>query len=93
MTAPTSRLIIVVVQSPLLFRVVGRNGEATFMRGPTIRSPPIVWNFRFTSSIFDLWSSPWGVARLLGLRGDSLRPHSEEGVGQHHHHELLTKVN
>jgi len=36
---------IVVVQSPLLLRVVGRNGDATFSRDPTIRLPPIVWNF------------------------------------------------
>jgi len=28
------------------FREVGRNGETTTPRGPTIRSPPIVWNFR-----------------------------------------------
>jgi len=34
-----SRHVIVVVQSPLLYRVVGRNGEATFPRGTTIRSP------------------------------------------------------
>jgi len=49
-TAPTSRHLIVVVQSPLLFRVVSRNGEATFPRGPSIRSPTIVWNFRFSFS-------------------------------------------
>jgi len=29
--------------------------------------------FGTTSSIFDLWSRPWGVARLLGLRG--IPPH------------------
>jgi len=27
-------------------------------------------------SIFDLWPRPWGVARLLGLRGVPPRPHS-----------------
>ena len=31
-------------------------------------------------SILDLWSRPWGVARLLGLRGVPLRPHPSEGV-------------
>ena len=32
-------------------------------------------------SILDLWSRPWGVARLLGLRGVPLRSHPSEGVG------------
>ena len=32
-------------------------------------------------SILDLWSCPWGVARLLGLRGVDPRPHSQEWVG------------
>jgi len=32
--------------------------------------------FGTTSSIFDLWSRPWGVARLLGLRGVPPRPPS-----------------
>jgi len=36
--APMSHRFIVVVQSPLFCRVMGRNGEATFPRGPTIRS-------------------------------------------------------
>ena len=36
-------------------------------------------------SIIDLWSRPWGVARLLGLRGVSPRPHPSEGVGYYHH--------
>jgi len=40
-SAPTSRRLIVVVQSPILFRAVGRNGEATFPNGPIIRSLPI----------------------------------------------------
>jgi len=31
--------------------------------------------FGITSSIFDLWSRPWGVARLLGLRGVHAFPH------------------
>jgi len=35
-TAQMSRRLIVVVQSPLLYRVVGRNGEATFPRDPII---------------------------------------------------------
>jgi len=34
--APTFRRLIMVVQSPLLFRVVGHSGELTFPRGPTI---------------------------------------------------------
>ena len=32
-------------------------------------------------SILDLWYRPWGVARLLGLRGVPPRPHPSEGVG------------
>ena len=32
-------------------------------------------------SIFNLWSSPWGVARLLGLRGVPPCPQPSEGVG------------
>jgi len=35
----TCRWFIVVVQSPLLYQVVCRNGEANFPRGPTIRLP------------------------------------------------------
>ena len=37
--------------------------------------------FGSSLSILDLWSRPWGVARLLGLRGVPLRPHPLEGVG------------
>ena len=32
-------------------------------------------------SFYDLWSRPWGVARLLGLHGLPPCPHSSEGVG------------
>jgi len=39
--------------------------------------------FGTTSSIFDRWSRPCGVARLLGLRGVHPRPHPSEGVGLH----------
>ena len=31
--------------------------------------------------LFDLWSRPWGVARLLGLHGLPPCPHPSEGVG------------
>jgi len=34
-----------------------------------------------TTSIFDLWSRLWSVARLLGLRGVSPRPHPWKGSG------------
>ena len=37
--------------------------------------------FGSSLSILDLWSRPWGVARLLGLRGVPPRPHPSEGVG------------
>ena len=32
-------------------------------------------------SLYDLWSKPWGVARLLGLHGLPPCPHPSEGVG------------
>ena len=32
-------------------------------------------------SLYDLWSRPWGVARLLWLHGLPPCPHSSEGVG------------
>ena len=32
-------------------------------------------------SLYDLWSRPWRVARLLGLHGLPPCPHSSEGVG------------
>jgi len=38
--APKSCCLIVVAQSPLLFRVVDRYGEKTFPSGPTNRSLP-----------------------------------------------------
>ena len=37
--------------------------------------------FGSSLSILDLWSRPWGVARLLGLRRVPPRPHPSEGVG------------
>ena len=33
-------------------------------------------------SLYDLWSRPWGVARLLGLHGLAPCPHPSEGVGK-----------
>ena len=35
-----------------------------------------------TLSLGDLWSSPWGVARLLGIHGLRPCPHPLTGVGQ-----------
>ena len=32
-------------------------------------------------SLYDLWSRPWGVSRLLGLHGLPPCPHSSKGVG------------
>ena len=32
-------------------------------------------------SLYDLWSRPWGISRLLGLHGLPLCPHPLEGVG------------
>jgi len=36
--------------------------------------------FGTTSSIFHLWTRPWSVARLLGLRGIPMRLYPSEGV-------------
>ena len=33
-------------------------------------------------SLYNLWSRPWGVARLLGLHGLPPCPHPSEGVGK-----------
>ena len=44
-------------------------------------------------SLYDLWSRPWGVARLLGLHGLPPCPHPSEGVGnqqQQQHNVMLT---
>ena len=37
--------------------------------------------FGDSRSIYDLWSRPWGVARLLALNGLPPCPHPSEGVG------------
>ena len=37
--------------------------------------------FGDSPSLYDLWSRPWGVARLLGLHGLPPCPHPSEGVG------------
>ena len=37
--------------------------------------------FSDSLSLYELWSRPWGVARLLGLHGLPPCPHPSEGVG------------
>ena len=37
--------------------------------------------FGHSLSLYDLWSRPWGVARLLGLHGLPPCPHPSEGAG------------
>ena len=37
--------------------------------------------FGNSQSLYDLWSRPWGVARLLGLHGLPPCPHPSKGVG------------
>ena len=37
--------------------------------------------FNDSLSLYDLWSRPWRVARLLGLHGLPPCPHTSEGVG------------
>ena len=48
-----------------------------------LASEPPLRKSVFGSSLFilDLWSRPWGVARLLGLCGVPPCPHPSEGVG------------
>ena len=48
--------------------------------------------FGSSLSILDLWSRPWGVARLLGLRGVPPRPHLSEGVGLYHHYHQQEQI-
>ena len=38
-------------------------------------------SFGDSLSLYDLWSRPWRVARLLGLHGHPPCPHPSEGVG------------
>ena len=48
--------------------------------------------FGSSLSILDLWSRPWGVARLLGLRGVHPSPHSPRRgrvVPTHHSHQPM----
>jgi len=52
---PTSCSLIVVVQSPFLYRAIGRNGEVIFPRGPTIRSLPIVRTRRHRRQCPRIW--------------------------------------
>jgi len=42
-TAPTSRRLIAVVRSPSLYPRGGPKWRDNYPKGPTIRSPPIVW--------------------------------------------------
>ena len=54
---------------------------------PTPTSQPVLDHLRrvifgHTLSPLDLWSRPWGVARLLGLRGVDPRPHPRNGSGK-----------
>jgi len=37
-----------------------------------------------------LWSIPWSMAQLLGIRGISPHFHRSEGVGSHQQHHLFT---
>ena len=39
-------------------------------------------------SLYDLWSRPWVVARLLGLHGLPPCPHPSEGVGKQQQHHV-----
>ena len=39
------------------------------------------WLLGDSMSLYEFWSTPWGVARLLGLHGLPPCPHPSEGVG------------
>jgi len=47
--------VVVVVRSPPLSREVGRNGETTTPRGPTIRSPPSLFSLCNAEAFNLLW--------------------------------------
>jgi len=51
-SAPTSRLLNVLVRSPLLYPRGGPKWRDNYPRGPTIRSPPIVWNQFSSQRVF-----------------------------------------
>jgi len=84
-------IIALILLSSCLCRIKRKNSYSTcgrHLQDLTYRlrnchaSEPL-WRaiFGTTSSIFDLWSRPVGVARLLGLCGIFSRPHLSEGVG------------
>jgi len=64
--------------SKIFLHVQGENGRRILLAAPMPLRRAI---FGTTPFNFDLWSRPWGVARLLGLHAVSLRPHPLEEVG------------
>ena len=74
-TGSVGRRILIVVPVDTLYRTSIICSSTVLLLNPFANLPlaPL--------SLLDLWSRPWGVARLLGLRGAPPRPHPSERVG------------
>ena len=74
-TGSVGRRILLVVPVDTLYRTSINSSSTVVPLGPFVglSLAPL--------SILDLWSRPWGVARLWGLRGVPPRSHPSEGVG------------
>ena len=92
-TGSVGRRILLVVPVNTLYRIsiwtpspnwtpsTGSQCEHPLLLDCSASEPLRKYIFGSSLSILDLWSRPWGVARLLGLRGVPPRPHPSEGVG------------
>ena len=76
-TGSVARRILLVVPADTLYRtsIISSSTVLLLNHFANLSLAPL------SVSILDLWSRPWGVARLLGLRGVPPRPHPSEGVG------------
>ena len=75
-TESVRRRILIVVPVDTLYRTSIISSSTVLLLNPFANLSGLL-----SLSILDLWSRPWGVARLLGLRGVPPRPHPSEEVG------------
>ena len=71
-TGSVGRRILIVVLVDTLYRTSIISSSTVLLLNPFAN---------LSLAPLSLWSRPWGVARLLGLRGVPPRPHPSEGVG------------
>ena len=81
-TRSVGRRILLVVPVDTLYRTSIISSSTVLPLNPFVN----LFLAPLSLSILDLWSRPWGVARLLGLRRAPPCPHPLEGVGLYHHH-------